>query len=91
MGLINTDLSLKLSMLSTGFPSGPVVKNPLANAGDTGFDPGSGRSHMLLGNEACVPQPLSWHGAVMKPSCLEPVLCNKISHCNQKPTHCNEE
>ena len=64
MGLINTDLSLKLSMLSTGFPSGPVVKNPLANAGDTGFDPGSGRSHMLLGNEACVPQPLSWHGAI---------------------------
>ena len=28
--------------------------------------PGPGRSHvlLLLGNEACVPQPLSWHGAV---------------------------
>ena len=43
MGSVNTDLSLKLSMLRTGFPSGPVVKNPLANAGDTGFDPWSGK------------------------------------------------
>ena len=30
-----------------GFPSGAVVKNPLANAGDTGLSPGPGRSHML--------------------------------------------
>ncbi|KAJ8778592.1 hypothetical protein J1605_013269 [Eschrichtius robustus] len=22
---------------------------------------------------------------------LEPVLCNKRSHCNEKPVHCNEE
>ena len=28
------------------FPSGPVVKNPPANAGDTGSIPGPGRSHM---------------------------------------------
>ena len=27
-----------------GFPGGSVVKNPLANAGDTGLIPGSGRS-----------------------------------------------
>ena len=27
-----------------GFPSGAVVKNPLANAGDAGSIPGSGRS-----------------------------------------------
>jgi len=26
-----------------GFPGGSVVKNPLANAGDTGLTPGSGR------------------------------------------------
>ena len=28
------------------FPGGPVVKNPLANAGDTGLIPGLGRFHM---------------------------------------------
>ena len=28
------------------FPGGPVVKNPPANAGDTGSTPGLGRSHM---------------------------------------------
>ena len=29
------------------FPGGAVVKNPPANAGDTGSSPGPGRSHML--------------------------------------------
>ena len=29
-----------------GFPGGGVVKNPSANAGDTGSSPGPGRSHM---------------------------------------------
>ena len=28
------------------FPGGPVVKNPPANAGDTGSIPAPGRSHM---------------------------------------------
>ena len=32
------------------FPSGAVVKNPPANAGDTGSIPGPGRSHMLRSN-----------------------------------------
>ena len=32
------------------FPGGAVVKNPLANAGDTGSIPGLGRSHMLRSN-----------------------------------------
>ena len=27
-----------------GFPGGPLVKNPPANAGDKGLIPGSGRS-----------------------------------------------
>ena len=46
--------------LQKGFPCGPVVKNPSANAGDTGSIPGSGRSlrggngnplqHSCLGN-----------------------------------------
>ena len=33
-----------------GFPGGAVVKNPPANAGDTGSSPGPGRSHMTRSN-----------------------------------------
>ena len=32
------------------FPGGLVVKNPPANAGDTGSSPGPGRSHMPRSN-----------------------------------------
>ena len=32
------------------FPGGAVVKNPPANAGDTGWSPGLGRSHMPRSN-----------------------------------------
>ena len=34
--------------MARDFPGGAVVKNPPANAGDTGLSPGLGRSHMLL-------------------------------------------
>ena len=37
-------------MLIEGLPGGPVVKDPLANAGDMGFIPDPGRSHMLQSN-----------------------------------------
>ena len=33
-----------------GFPGAAVVRNPLANAGDTGSSPGPGRSHMPWNN-----------------------------------------
>ena len=33
-----------------GFPGGTMVKNPPANAGDTGSSPGPGRSHMPRSN-----------------------------------------
>ena len=33
-----------------GFPGSAVVKNPPANAGDTGLSPGLGRSHMPRSN-----------------------------------------
>ena len=33
-----------------GFPDGAVIKNPPANAGDTGLSPGPGRSHMPWSN-----------------------------------------
>ena len=32
------------------FPGGTVVKNPPANAGNTGLSPGPGRSHMPRSN-----------------------------------------
>ena len=79
-----------------GFPGGPVVKNPPANAGDTGSSPGPGRSHVPQSNSACAPQLLSLRSRahepqLLKPACLEPVLHNKRSHRNEKPTHHNED
>ena len=43
--------------LGLDFPGGPVVKNPPANAGDTGLISGPGRSHMPWINKACAPGP----------------------------------
>ena len=47
-GVLKKNLQLKLMIL--GFPGGAVVKNPPANAGDTGSSPGPGRSHMPRSN-----------------------------------------
>ena len=55
-----------------GFPGGAVVKNPPANAGDTGSSPGRGRSHMPQSNEARVPQLLSLCSIAHKPQLLSP-------------------
>ena len=49
-----------------------MVKNPPANAGDTGSIPGLGRSHMPQSNKAHVPQLLSLHARVHKPQVLSP-------------------
>ena len=73
-----------------------MVKNPPANAGDTGSSPGLGRSHMPWSNEAHVPQLLSLRSRaretqLLKTARLKPVLHNKRSHRNEKPTHRNEE
>ena len=38
---------MKIEYEGLDFPVGTVVKNPPANAGDTGSSPGPGRSHML--------------------------------------------
>ena len=43
------DLNIRhdtIKLLEEGFPGGALVKNPPANAGDTGSSPGLGRSHM---------------------------------------------
>ena len=45
-GSYNPTLSLPFKK-AWDFPGGAVVKNPPANAGDTGSNPGPGRSHML--------------------------------------------
>ena len=47
-----SEASGSLSIIKKGrdFPGGTVVKNPPANAGDTGLIPGPGRSHMLRSN-----------------------------------------
>ena len=72
------------------FPGGTGVKNPSANAGDTGSIPGPGRSHVPRSNWAqvrhnywaCTLEPARhnyWACVLqlLKPMCLEPVLCNK--------------
>ena len=41
---------LKSKSIHRDFPGGSVVKNPPANAGDTGSIPGPGRSHMPQSN-----------------------------------------
>ena len=78
------------------FPGGAVVKNPPANAGDTGSSPGPGRPHMPRSNSACAPQLLSLRSRarepqLLKPTRLELVLHNKRSHHNGKPACRNEE
>ena len=68
-----------------------MVKDLPANAGDMGSSPGLGRSHMPRGNWAREPQLLSPRATTFEPACLEPVLCNKRSHRDEKPAHRNEE
>ena len=60
-----------------------MVKNPPANAGDTGSSPGLGRSHMLRSTWAREPH--------TEPARLEPVLHNKGGHDSGRPTHRDEE
>ena len=63
------------------FSGGSVVENEPADAGDTGWTPDTGRSHMLQGNKVPVPQLFSlyykpwncnyWTGVLklLKPEC----------------------
>ena len=45
----------KAKVISAGFPGGSVVKNPPANAGDTGLIPDPGGSHILSCRGAAKP------------------------------------
>ena len=73
------------------FPGGTVVKNPPANAGDTGSIPGTGRSHMPRSSLGPASHNYWAHVLqLLKPTCLEPTLHNKRSHLN-KHAHRKEE
>ena len=64
-------------------PSGSVIKNPPANAGDTDLISTPRRSHMLWSNQAPAPQLLSLCSRahvpqLLKPVHLKPVLCTAM-------------
>ena len=48
--VIIIEIKCTTNVMCLGFPGGAVVKNPPANAGDTGSSPGPGRSHMPQSN-----------------------------------------
>ena len=77
-----------------GLPDGSAVKNPPANAGDSGSIPGPRRFHMLWNNWAQPPQLLKLCSRaqdlhLLGPCALEPMLCNKRRHCSEKPIYQN--
>ena len=73
-----------------GFPGGPVVKNPPANAGDMGSIPGSGRSHVMQGNWARVPQVLSLCSGAHKSQLLKPTHPRAHAPQQEKSAHHDE-
>ena len=78
-----------------GLPGGSVVKNLPANAEDMGLIPDLQRFHVSWSSWASVPQLLSLCSRAQEPQLLKPrlpkefVLCNRRSHLNEMPSHCN--
>ena len=66
------------------FYGGPMVKNLPSNAGDTGLIPG------IWEDPTCqeATKPVGHNYWAHAP---EPMLCNKKSHLNEKPTHCSPQ
>ena len=62
-------------------PGGPVVKNPPANAGNTGLISGPGSFHMLWGDSQCTSTSSlcsrAWELQLLEPALLEAVLPNQ--------------
>ena len=81
--------------LLLGFPAGSMVKNLCSSAEDKGSICDRGRSHMSWTNWVPpTPQLLSLCSRVREPQllksvCLEPVLCNKRSHHNERSAYPN--
>ena len=67
-----------------GFPGGAVVRNPPANAGDTGSRPGPRKSHMPRSNcgshKARAPQLLSLCSSAREPQLLSPRATDTEAH-----------
>ena len=57
-----------------------MVKNPPANAGDTGSSPGPGGSHMPWSSWAREPQLLSLHSVAREPQLLGPHATTAEDH-----------
>ena len=76
-----------------GFPGGSVVKNLPAKAGDSNSIPGMGSSYTPQTNYWDYVRQNYWAYMLqlLKPMGLEPVLHNKRSHFNKKPTHFSKE
>ena len=73
---------IKRNVKTLGFPESSEVKNLPANARDRS-DPWSREIPHALGQ-------LSLWATATEPPHLEPVPCNKRSHCNEKCTHRNQ-
>ena len=86
--LLDNEFAFK-NVIVGDFPGGPEVKNLPTNAGDTSSIPGPGRSHRLLSNWVLSHNYLSLGATTAESTCLEPVLCNKRDHSNEKPLHHN--
>ena len=80
------------------FPSYPEVKNPPANAGDTGSLSGLERLHMLWDHQACAPQLRSPCAATTEahmsqsPCATGEAAAMRSLHSNYRvvPAHCNQ-
>ena len=70
------------------FPGGRVHGNPPINAGNMSWSPDSGRCHRVT--KPMYPNYWAQEPQLRKPTCLEPVLCNKRSHRNDKSVHHNQ-
>ena len=102
LNLTNINSKLQNNIYIWGFLGGSVVKNPPANAGDMGWIPDLGRSHIMEQLSPCarITEPVlqSWGAAITEPMCgsllkpthLEFLLCNKRSYGNVKPMHCTQ-
>ena len=74
-----------------GFPGGAVVKNPPANAGDTGSSPGLGSSHMPRSNWAREPQLLSLRVTTREEETHMPQLERSPSFATKDPACLSED
>ena len=73
-----------------GFPGGSVVKNPPANARNTGLIPGPGRSHVQQSNQVRMPQLLSLCSGARESQLLQPHATTTKSQHAREPRVCNE-